>query len=271
MVTEGITALLGSSALARYWKVSGTRENRFRISVLRKVITSQIFQIKTGCQTADFDVDMTDELMNKLYVKLQCKGLFVHDMYSAVKAFRRKFQLLSSQVKNNILSHLPTLKEAKRPGDHLQKYSTTLEAHRAEFSRRFQDFKTLEWNARGFFCLQLWCGWGTKWSSDGTHWPAVSHTSGRALQVSLTAGLLLLPQREEFSTPEEDCSEDLSPLWIYLSLWKDILSEEVQQIQTQILYDWWPPLSCPSHSHFRHSARSQCPCSSPEQTELFSL
>lgn len=68
----------------------------------------------------------------------------MHEMYSAVKAFMRKLQLLSSQVKDNILTHLPTLKEAKRPGDHLQKYSTILEALHAEFSRRFQDFKTLE-------------------------------------------------------------------------------------------------------------------------------
>lgn len=83
-------------------------------------------------------------LMNELKVKLQCKGLFVHEMYSAVKAFMRKLQLLSSQVKDNILTHLPTLKEAKRPDDHLQKYSTMLEALHAEFSGPFQDFKTLE-------------------------------------------------------------------------------------------------------------------------------
>lgn len=53
-------------------------------------------------------------LMNELNVKMQSKGLFVHEMYSAVKAFMRKLQLLSSQVKENILTHLPTLKEAKR-------------------------------------------------------------------------------------------------------------------------------------------------------------
>ena len=72
------------------------------------------------------------------------RALFVHKMYSAVKAFMRKLQLLSSQVKDNILTHLPTLKEAKRPGDHLQKYSTTLKAVHAEFSRQFQGFKTLK-------------------------------------------------------------------------------------------------------------------------------
>ena len=83
-------------------------------------------------------------LMDELNVKLQCKGFFVHEMYSAVKAFMKKLQLLSSQVKDNILTHLPTLKEAKRSSDHLQKYSTTLEALHAEFSKRFQDFKALK-------------------------------------------------------------------------------------------------------------------------------
>ncbi|XP_038564407.1 general transcription factor II-I repeat domain-containing protein 2A-like [Micropterus salmoides] len=90
-----------------------------------------------------FAVDVT-ALMNELNVKLQCKGLFVHEMYSAVKAFMRKLQLLSSQVKDNILTHLPTLKEATRSADHLHKYSTMLEALHGEFSRQFQDFKTLE-------------------------------------------------------------------------------------------------------------------------------
>ena len=67
-----------------------------------------------------FAVDVT-ALMNKLNVKMQCKGLFVHEQYSALKAIMRKVQLLSSQVKDNILTHLPTLKEAKRREDHVKK------------------------------------------------------------------------------------------------------------------------------------------------------
>ncbi|XP_074501494.1 general transcription factor II-I repeat domain-containing protein 2A-like [Sebastes fasciatus] len=90
-----------------------------------------------------FAVDVT-ALMNELNVKLQCRGLFVHEMYSAVKAFMRKLQLLSSQMKDNILTHLPTLKEATKSADHLDKYSSMLEALHGEFSRRFQDFKTVE-------------------------------------------------------------------------------------------------------------------------------
>lgn len=79
-----------------------------------------------------FAVDVT-ALMNKLNVKLQCKGAFVHEMYSAVKAFMRKLRLLSSQGKDNILTHLPTLKETTRSADHLYKYSTMLETLHGEF------------------------------------------------------------------------------------------------------------------------------------------
>ncbi|GCC38090.1 hypothetical protein chiPu_0016601 [Chiloscyllium punctatum] len=57
-----------------------------------------------------FAVDVT-ALMNELNLKLQCKGLFGHELYNLVKAFMRKLQLLSSQMEVNILTHLPTLKE----------------------------------------------------------------------------------------------------------------------------------------------------------------
>lgn len=74
-----------------------------------------------------FAVNVTT-LMNELIVKLQNKGLFVHNMYSVVKAFMRNMELLSSQVKDNIFTHLPKLKKAKRSTDHFQKYSSMLEA-----------------------------------------------------------------------------------------------------------------------------------------------
>ncbi|XP_063820002.1 general transcription factor II-I repeat domain-containing protein 2A-like [Pseudophryne corroboree] len=90
-----------------------------------------------------FAVDVTAQV-NGLNVKLQCKGLFVHEMYSSVKAFMRKLQLLSSQMGDNILTHMPTLKEATPSADHLHRYTSMLEALHGEFSRRFQDFKTLE-------------------------------------------------------------------------------------------------------------------------------
>ena len=65
-------------------------------------------------------------------------------MYSLVKAFMRKLQFLSSQMEGNILTHMPTLKEATPSADHLCRYSSMLGALHDEFSRRFEDFKTVE-------------------------------------------------------------------------------------------------------------------------------
>ena len=96
---------------------------------------SQNFQIKTGYQTSD-SLDVT-ALLDKLNVKMQCKGLFVHQMYSAVKTFLQTLELLLSQVMDNVLTHFPKLKEAKRSSDGLKKYSTTLKALHGEFSKRF--------------------------------------------------------------------------------------------------------------------------------------
>ncbi|GCC26592.1 hypothetical protein chiPu_0005010 [Chiloscyllium punctatum] len=79
-----------------------------------------------------FAVDVT-ALMNELNVKLQCKSLFVHEMDNLLKAFMRKLQLLSSQMEDNILTHLPTLKEAAPSADHLHRYSSMLEALHGEF------------------------------------------------------------------------------------------------------------------------------------------
>ncbi|GCC31933.1 hypothetical protein chiPu_0010393 [Chiloscyllium punctatum] len=90
-----------------------------------------------------FAVDVT-ALMNELNVKLQYKGLFVHEMDNLVKAFMRKLQLLSSQMEDNILTHLPTLKEAAPSADHLPRYSSMLEALHGEFSWQSKDFKMVE-------------------------------------------------------------------------------------------------------------------------------
>ncbi|XP_073689371.1 general transcription factor II-I repeat domain-containing protein 2B-like [Garra rufa] len=90
-----------------------------------------------------FSVDVT-ALMNELNTKLQGKGLFVHEMYSLVTAFMRKLKFLSSQLKGNIVTHMPTLKEVTPSADHLHRYSSMLEALHGEFARRFEDFKTIE-------------------------------------------------------------------------------------------------------------------------------
>ncbi|XP_077091357.1 general transcription factor II-I repeat domain-containing protein 2B-like [Siphateles boraxobius] len=90
-----------------------------------------------------FGVDVT-ALMNELNTKLQGKGLFVHEMYSLVTAFMRKLKFLSSQLEGNVLTHMSTLKEVTPSANHLRRYSSMLGALHDEFSRRFEDFKTVE-------------------------------------------------------------------------------------------------------------------------------
>lgn len=81
--------------------------------------------------------------MNELNIKLQGKGLFVHEMHNLVKAFMRKVQFLSNQLENKILTHMQTLKEVKPSATHLYRYSSMLGVF-SEFSRRFEDFKNIE-------------------------------------------------------------------------------------------------------------------------------
>ncbi|XP_069584553.1 general transcription factor II-I repeat domain-containing protein 2B-like [Ranitomeya imitator] len=90
-----------------------------------------------------FAIDVTT-LMNELNTKLQGKGLFAHEMFSLVTAFMRKLKFLSSQLKINIITHMPTLKEVTPSADHLDKYSSMFAALHDEFSRRFEDFKAVE-------------------------------------------------------------------------------------------------------------------------------
>lgn len=59
-------------------------------------------------------------------------------MHSLVKAFMRKLQFLSSQLESN------TLKEVTPSADHHHRYSSMLGALHGEFSRRFEDLRTIE-------------------------------------------------------------------------------------------------------------------------------
>ena len=90
-----------------------------------------------------FAVDVT-AFLNELNTKLQGKDLFVHEMYSLVKAFMRKLQLLSSQLQDNTLTHMQTLTEVKPSAGHLGRFSCMLQDLHVEFSRRFADFKRIE-------------------------------------------------------------------------------------------------------------------------------
>ncbi|XP_060764588.1 general transcription factor II-I repeat domain-containing protein 2B-like [Neoarius graeffei] len=98
-----------------------------------------------------FAVDVT-ALMTALNTKLQGKGLFVHEMHSLVKAFMTKSQFLSRQLESNDITHMQTLKEVTPSADHLRRYSTMLGALHGEFSRRFEDFRTMEGEMQMIFC-----------------------------------------------------------------------------------------------------------------------
>ena len=90
-----------------------------------------------------FAVDVTG-LMTALNTKLQGKGLFVHEMHNLVKAFMTKLQFLSRQLESNNLTHMQTLKEVTPSDDNLRRYSSMLGALHGEFSRRFEDLRTME-------------------------------------------------------------------------------------------------------------------------------
>lgn len=69
-------------------------------------------------------------------------GLFVRDMYSLVKDFTRNFKNCSlfQASWRATLTHTQSLPSA----NHLRRYSSMLGALHGEFSRQFEDFKTVE-------------------------------------------------------------------------------------------------------------------------------
>ncbi|XP_014670819.1 PREDICTED: general transcription factor II-I repeat domain-containing protein 2-like [Priapulus caudatus] len=90
-----------------------------------------------------FAVDILSH-MNELNVKLQGKDLFVHDMYTHVKAFISKLTLFSRQIANKSFAHFPTLAMQEEAPRNAKKYSKSLEDLHGEFCRRFSDFEKIE-------------------------------------------------------------------------------------------------------------------------------
>lgn len=90
-----------------------------------------------------FAVDVT-ALMTTLNTQLQGKGLFVHEMHKLVKASMTKLQFLTRQLESNNLTHMQTLKEVTPSANHIRRYSSMLRALHGEFSRRFEDLRTME-------------------------------------------------------------------------------------------------------------------------------
>ncbi|KAG1925728.1 protein FAM200B, partial [Pimephales promelas] len=91
-----------------------------------------------------FSVDLMGHL-NDLNRKLQGKDVFVHKLYSYVRAFRAKLTLFSRQMTNKSFTHFPTLAIIKDVPSRLTvKYTTTIEDLHTEFNRRFSDFGKIE-------------------------------------------------------------------------------------------------------------------------------
>ncbi|XP_009861644.2 general transcription factor II-I repeat domain-containing protein 2B-like [Ciona intestinalis] len=81
--------------------------------------------------------------MNELNTRLQGKGTFAHEMFSAVKAFRMKLKLFSRQLSQNITTHFPTLETMAPQMMTTEKYTNMISALDNEFGRRFADFQKL--------------------------------------------------------------------------------------------------------------------------------
>ncbi len=92
-----------------------------------------------------FGVDTLRHL-NDLNLRLQGKDVFVHELYSNVKAFKAKLVLFSRQISSRDFSHFPTLTGVSTPitQSRIERYSSTLINLHAEFCRRFTDFAKIE-------------------------------------------------------------------------------------------------------------------------------
>lgn len=90
-----------------------------------------------------FAVDILTH-MHELNVKLQGKDMFVHDMYTNIRAFKTKLALSSKQMSNKSRAHFPTLAMLKEAPRHVNKYRKSLDDLHGEFCRRFSDFGKID-------------------------------------------------------------------------------------------------------------------------------
>lgn len=119
-----------------------------------------------------------------------------HEMHSLVKAFMRKLQFISSQLESNTLTHMQTLKEVTPSADHLRRYSSMLGALHGEFSRRFEDLRTIE---------------------DKMHMISSPFTCSVDSAPS-DVQLELIDLQSDAVLAEKTCSEDVGSLWLYLHM-----------------------------------------------------
>lgn len=81
--------------------------------------------------------------INELNVMLQRKDQFLYEMYTNVRAFKRKLSLFSKQMSNkSFASHFPTLVTLKEAPRQVQKYRKSQDLH-GKFCQWFSDLEKL--------------------------------------------------------------------------------------------------------------------------------
>ena len=131
----------------------------------------------------------------------------------------KNLQFFSNQLESKIHTHMQTLKEVKSSATHLCRCTPMLGDLYSEFSRRFEDLKNIEDKMHLVFSLL---------ALNADNAPidvqleliglAVRCSTGKAFQVSITAGVLFISQGREFSKHEETYSEDVGSLSIHLCI-----------------------------------------------------
>ncbi|XP_049763930.1 general transcription factor II-I repeat domain-containing protein 2-like [Schistocerca cancellata] len=108
---------------------------------------SNDFVAKIGCEEWRYDMMFAADIfekLNELNVTLQGKGLFAHEMWTHVKAFKTKLDLFARQANEGKFCNFPLLGKQKVPGSVSANIRDYLQSLEAEFTTRFQDFVKIE-------------------------------------------------------------------------------------------------------------------------------
>ena len=104
--------------------------------------SSEIKKPEWVCDLA-FSVDILDKL-NELNIKLQGKGVFADELFVEIVSFQVKLGLFSTQLSAHNCVHFPVLQTQTVPQGCSENYSEQVSALKAEFGRRFADFKSMK-------------------------------------------------------------------------------------------------------------------------------
>ena len=130
------------NVLRRVWNL---REEILLFLEMKQIdceFSSEIKKPEWVCDLA-FSVDILDKL-NELNIKLQGKGVFAHELFVEIVSFQVKLGLFSTQLSAHNFVHFPVLQTQTVPQGCSEKYSEQVSALKAEFARRFADFKSMK-------------------------------------------------------------------------------------------------------------------------------